>query len=162
MILFLMLFLFFLPLEATEIEANKAEYDGDKIRLTGNVHIEHDFGEIHCDRGVMLMAKGQKRYAPERILLNDNVHVKLKDGSILTSEEADIDCQTLVGLFTAKAPQKVEYLTLMLEGDKTFPVKATSRAMRVMMKKQEIPKSEYVIQDVQAEGAVNIEYQNEL
>lgn len=160
--IFLFLLLLCLPLNATEIEANQADYDGDKIRLTGKVHIQHEFGEIFCDRGVMLMMKGEKRFSPERILLNDNVEVKLKDGSILTSEQADIDCITLIGLFTATAPQKVEYLTLMLEGDKTFPVKATSRAMRVTMKKADTPKSEYVIQDVQAEGAVNIEYQNEL
>lgn len=167
MIYFVFLFLMVASMDATEIEANQADYDGNVIHLTGDVHIKHEFGEIFCQRGQLIMAGNQKRMHPSRILLDENVKVKLKDGSVLTSDEADIDCNTLIGLFTATAPQKVSYLTLMQEGEKNCPVKATSRAMRVTMKKaldasNEGKKSEYIIQDVQAIGAVNIEYQNAL
>ena len=147
----------------TQIEAQAADYDGKKIRLSGGVHIMHEFGEISCDRGVMLLTENMaKRATPGRILLYGAVEIKLHDGSILTSEEADINCQTLEGVFTAQAPQKVIYLTRLSEGDRTVPVKTISRAMRVHMKKSDGPKSEYIIRDVQAEGAVNIEYLNGL
>jgi hypothetical protein len=147
----------------TQIQANEVDYDGKKILMVGEVRIDHQFGKILCDKAELIMPEGeQKRMTPDKIFLNGAVEVTLRDGSILTSDAADINCQTLEGYFTSTPPQKVTYLTLIVEDNKTIPVKAMSRAMRVTMKKSEGPKSEYVIRDVQAEGAVNIEYQNAL
>lgn len=149
----------------TSIEADNADYDGKKIRMVGAVHIQHEFGNITCDKGVLLMKESsEKRVDPDRILLDGAVSVVLHDGSVLTSDEADINCETLEGVFTAIAPQKVVYITRVEEGDNAVPVKTMSRCMRVTMKKQagqEGQKAQYVVQDVQAEGAVNIEYQQE-
>lgn len=159
--------LFFMPLHArTSIQADSADYDGKQIRMAGAVHIEHEFGNLSCDKGVMLMKDAaQKRLDLDRILLYGAVEVVLHDGSILTSEEADINCDTLEGVFTSGDPEnKVVYITRVEEEGKAVPLKTMSRTMRVTMKKQAGPdgkKAEYVVQDVQAEGAVNIEYQQE-
>ena len=154
--------LFFVPLEGanrTKIEADSADYDGKKIRMCGKVFLQHEFGNIRCEKAVMLMKEGSdKRIDPERILLYGNVQVGLRDGSVLHADEADINCMTLEGVFTAEAPNKVSYLTRIEEEGKSCPVKTTSRAMRVIMKREN---KEYVIHDLQAEGAVNIEYQQE-
>lgn len=145
----------------TTMEADSADYDGKNIRMAGNVHIEHEFGTIDCLKGVVVMKEGSKmRFDPDRILLSGEVLVVLHDGSELRSDEADINCDTLEGVFTAEAPQKVEYVTRVEEAGKTVPVKTMSRAMRISMKKEEAT-SQYVVQDIQAEGAVNIEYQQE-
>jgi len=149
----------------TIIAADNADYDGKKIRMLGAVNIQHEFGDIHCDKGVLLMKEAsEKRICPERILLYGAVNVVLQDGSVLTSEEADINCETLEGVFTSAAPMKVVYCTRVEENGKAVPVKTVSRSMRVTMKKvqsDDTKKLEYVIHDIQAEGAVNIEYQLE-
>ena len=151
--------------EKTSIEADNADYDGKKIRMVGAVRINHEFGNITCDKGVLLMNDvSEKRLDPERIILEGSVRVVLHDGSILTSDEADINCYSLEGVFVATAPNKVVYVTRVEEGDKAVPVKTMSRSMRVTMKKQAGKagqKTQYVVDDVQADGAVNIEYQQE-
>lgn len=162
-------FLLTLPAHATvktSLETDNADYDGKQIRMVGTVRIQHEFGNLACDRGhILIKEKGQSRLDPERIFLNGSVKVVLHDGSVLTSEEADINCETLEGTFTAAAPKKVVYVTRVEEGDKAVPVTTMSRCMRVSLKKQaghtDGQKSKYVVEDVQAEGAVNIEYQQE-
>ena len=139
------------------LEADYADYDGKRIHMLGSVFIQHEFGDIRCDRGEMLMKDTpDKGLDPDRIKLYGSVEVILKDGSILTSDEADIACDTLIGIFTAEAPQKVVYITRVEDAGRTVPVKTMSRAMKVTMKRES---TEYVIDDIQAEGAVNIEYQ---
>lgn len=149
----------------THIEANDIDYDGKKIRLTGAVQLNHQFGDIACDKAVLLLSENDtevKMMTPQRVLLYGSVYVKLRDGSIIVSEEADIHCPTLEGIFTANPPQKVVYTTFMIDGKDTIPVKASSRAMKVIMKKSDGPNSSYVVNDMQAEGSVTIEYQNAL
>ncbi len=146
----------------THIEAHQVDYDGKQIHLVGKVHLSHEFGEITCAKAaVLLMPEQHQSLTPQRILLQEDVCIKLKDGSQIESDEADIDCQRLEGVFTAAEPKKVMYCTFLQEGKGQVPVKASSRAMKVAMKKSETS-STYEIRDVQAEGAVQIEYQNSL
>ncbi|MBS0655742.1 MAG: hypothetical protein JSR46_08190 [Verrucomicrobia bacterium] len=157
------------PLAATplsHLEAGDVDYDGKKITLVGAVHLTHQFGAIACDKAVIILpereGEAKMLLTPQKILLYGNVNVQLRDGSTISSEEADINCPTLEGVFTANPPLKVVYSTLMVDGKETIPVKASSRAMRVIMKKSEGPNSSYVVHDMQAEGSVQIEYQNAL
>lgn len=149
----------------TQIEANDIDYDGKKICLRGKVKLNHQFGDIMCEKAILLLSENDtesKMTAPQRILLFGDVYVKLRDGSSITSEEADIHCPTLEGVFTSEPPQKVIYTTFMIDGKETIPVKASSRAMKVIMKKSDGPNSSYIVHDMQAEGSVIIEYQNAL
>lgn len=149
----------------TRVEAGDINYDGKKIDLKGDVVLNHQFGDITCDKAILLLSERDteaKMMMPQRILLFGNVYVKLRDESIITSEEADIYCPTLEGVFTAEPPQKVVYNTFMGEGKARIPIKASSRAMKVIMKKSTGPNASYIVQDMQAEGAVTVEYQNAL
>ncbi len=149
----------------TQLEANDVDYDGKKIRLAGAVRIDHSFGELLCHKAVILLKNTPegKKMVPERILLDGEVEVHLRDGSTLTAGEADLDCSTLEAIFTAQLPVKVVYITSPEDGVKGIPMKASSRAMRVKMKKEgESGSSEYYLSDIQGEDSVTIEYINSL
>jgi len=145
----------------SEIKAKDVDYDGKRITLKGDVKIEHRLGRLACNKATifLLQAKDteEKNLTPEYITLEGGVIAELKDGSILHSQLAEINCQTLEGVFTSPNPEKVTYIAQMKEGEKTVPVKTTSSAMRVRMKKKE---NEYVFSDFQGEGSVSIEYQH--
>lgn len=146
----------------SEIKARDVGYDGRKIRLTGDVSIDHRLGLITCDKAELLMPDescGTKGMTPERIFLQKGVKLILKDGSTLTSDEADINCLELSGVFTATLPNKVVYTAFVEEDGKKLPVVTSSRAMRVTMKKDENT-SQYVLSDMKGEGAVSIQYPN--
>lgn len=172
MVIVVILYAFFCTLSSSllaaplsHLEAGDVDYDGKKINLVGAVKLTHQFGAIACDKAVLLLPEREaeaKMLSPERILLYGNVYAQLRDGSTIASEEADIYCPTLEGVFTATPPQKVVYSTLMVDGKETIPVKASSRAMKVIMKKSDGPNSSYIVHDMQAEGSVTIEYQNAL
>jgi lipopolysaccharide assembly outer membrane protein LptD (OstA) len=170
MIFALFCFFGFLPPQAvqsdgiiSEIKAKDVDYDGKRICLTGDVRIEHRFGKLVCDKAIIFLLQSkdddEKSFTPEYITLEGNVKAELKDGSTLTSQLAEINCNTLEGVFTAANPEKVIYIANMQEGSKTVPVKTSSSAMRIRMKKKE-NSSEYVFSDLQGEGSVSIEYQN--
>jgi hypothetical protein len=157
------LFVADMPLAATHIAASDVSYDGKKVFLRGSVRLQHDFGAISCDEAEIILEPNTKNLAFDTILLKGNVFVKLKDESEVRSEKADINCKTFEGLFHSDAPQKVIYTTFANgQKDKT-PVKATSQAMKVAMHKGAAgSNSSYTIRDIQAIGAVIIEYQNNL
>lgn len=164
-IIWVVVALFCLPIDGfasilKNIEASQIDYDTKKIRLSGAVYIVHEFGELRCEKGVLLFEEAQStKLSPSRILLEGDVHITLQDGATIASDEADIDCKSLEAVFVCIPPKKVSYIMKIVEDAKTVPVKATSQALRVLMKKSDGPKSEYVIADLQGEGAVNIEYQ---
>lgn len=147
----------------SEICADDIDFNGKKMYLTGNVRLTHTFGSLWCDRATLFLAKEHmgdlKHSMPEKILLEDHVKVVMKDASVLTADYAEIYCETQEALFTAKAPNKVEYKTTVAEDEgKRVPIKTTAERIRLKLKKE---KSEYVIEDLQGEGAVCIEYQNQ-
>jgi len=149
----------------SEIKANGVSYDGKTIHLNRDVFIDHQFGTIVCDEAHLVLPQTESNHlAPETITLTGHVKVKLHDGATLLSDEAEIDCVALEGLFTAKEPNKVVYITAANEGE--APLKTSGRAIRVKMKKVEGEegkgkgkKPRYIFSDIQGEGAVSIEYQ---
>lgn len=147
------------------IHARDVEYDGTKIRLAGDVFIENHLGQIFCDKATLQLPSGDesmvKGLSPENIWLQGHVKIKLPDGASLTANEADINCIELEGLFTAIPPDKVIYITHMQDGKQRIPVKTSSNAMRLKLKRVE-DSSQYEISDVKGEGSVAIEYQNPL
>jgi hypothetical protein len=146
----------------SEIRAKDVAYDSRQIQLIGEVFIDHQFGTIVCDKATIQLAPSKdataKNIMPEKIFLSGHVQAKLKDGSELSSEEAEIDCSTLEGYFRSKAPNKVVYTMVVVEGDTKAPIKTTCEAMRAKMKKTEHGEG-YVFSEVKGEGSVVIEYQ---
>jgi len=94
-----------------------------------------------------------KTLSPERIFLQKDVKFILKRCSTLTSDEANIDCLELSGVFTSVAPNRVVYTTFIGEDDKKLPVTTSSMLMNIKMKKDE-KLSQYVLSDVKCEGSV--------
>jgi len=165
---FWVIFLFVQPLYAAdfplkEIKASTVDYDGKRVHLAGAVEIHHRFGKLFCNKAIILLSQNsseQKQMIASQILLFGNVKVYLQDGTILLSDEADINCKTLEGLFRSKEPSKVMYSTFLHDAGKKIPMKATAKAMRVKMKKvEEAGSTEYVFTDIHGEDAVSIEYQ---
>ena len=166
------LFSFFSIKNISDVKAKDVRFDGKKIILTGDVIIEGRLGIIHCEKAELFLpdfsessnsdknasSATSPALSPERILLQNSVTFELTDGSRLTSDEADINCIDLEGVFSAKPPHKVVYVAYVEEEGVRVPVKTTSTIMRVKMKKDE-KSSAYVLSDVQGEGAVTIEYQ---
>ena len=149
------------------IEAKEVDYDGNKIRLSGKVHIIHQMGEIYCDRAVLILPKAEKsghknpkanqKLAPERIIMDGQVKMILGDGSSLSSDEADIDCVKSAGMFVANRARKVIYTTPKTDNDP--PMKATSRTMYVVLEKVANGSgSRYAVSDLKASDSVQIEY----
>lgn len=151
--------------DVSAVHARDVEYDGTKIRLAGDVFIENHLGQIFCDKATLQLPSGDQSMAkglsPENIWLQGHVKIKLPDGASLTSNEADINCIELEGLFTATPPDKVIYITYMQDGKQKIPVKTSSNAMRLKLKKVE-DSSQYEVSDVKGEGSVAIEYQSPL
>ena len=42
------------PLPELLIDADRVDYDGNKVILEGNVYVEHELGEVSCDTGVLI------------------------------------------------------------------------------------------------------------
>ena len=151
----------------SEIKADDIDYNGKKICLAGSVRIDHHLGMLHCDKAELVLLDGHKEVknagpaptsAPERIILQHNVQLEMKNGSSLVADHADINCLELEGVFTAALPHKVVYTTYLEEEGKRVPVITSSQTMRIKMKKDE-KTAQYVLSDIQGEGAVTIEYQ---
>lgn len=148
-----------------EIKSQDVSFDGKRVLLSGKVIITHTLGILSCDKAILVLSSKvdtPKNGSPEKIILQKNVKVDLKDGSVLTADDADIDCVDLEGVFTAIDPNKVIYLTYMQEGERRVPIRTKSSAMHLKMKKEEKEgSSQYVLSDIRGEGAVTIEYEVE-
>lgn len=150
---------------AIKVVAEKVTFDGAKLHLVDNVSIDHGLGVLTCDDAEVFFKTGpakEMETIPERIILRGNVRMRVSDGGWVDADQAEIDCLKLDGLFQAEAPKKVACL-FYLEGDEgaRVPIQATSRKMRVKMRRIELPKGgvHYVVSDFQGEDTVTIEYQ---
>ena len=160
---FLYIPLFCVADSVTQIAAHDVSYDGKKVLLRGCVRLTSEFGAISCDQAEIALEPHTKNLTFDTIFMKGNVLVTLKDESEVQSENADINCKTLEGLFHSESPQKVVYTTFLSGQKDKVPVKATSKALKVTMHKiANSQSSSYTIRDVQAIGAVIVEYQNNL
>lgn len=145
-----------LPLQ--NIEADSIDYSGKTITLIGNVQLIHNLGNLQCDRGILYLsaAKEANQEIPiDTIFLQGNVHIRYSDGSDLTCDEADINCQTLEGIFTANPPSKVVYSSFAQEKDHKIPIRASGKILKGSIIKS--PQG-YTLSSLKGEGAVAIEY----
>ena len=148
----------------SSLEANSVDFDGDQIRLGTNVHIEHTFGKIRCDKACIMLEEQlpSKKKVPRTIFLEGNVQIDLKNDSSIVSDKAEIDCKTLQGIFTVTDSEKVIYTTQSNDKGAATLMRTTSKSLQVTMKKvaEEGRKAVYSIQDIQGQDADRIEYQD--
>jgi hypothetical protein len=145
-------------LPVQQVDAEEMKFENHTLSLTGNVKIVHDFGTISCQEGTLFLPDEKKEADisfVEKIFFRGNVHIKLSDGSELLADEGDIDCSILEGIFRARPPQKVIYISYAADGKERIPVKATSRIITAKITKGPLG---YTLGSIRGEGAVNIEY----
>jgi len=97
--------------QAMIINADRADYNGNKVVLTGNVYVEHEFGELSCDMGVFIQNNSSARRPFSFLRLVDHVNLRMWDGGLLRCARADFDYNTLSGTFSgSQAQQYVTYV----------------------------------------------------
>lgn len=139
------------------IEAEHIDFNEKKIHLVGNVKVDHEFGMIRCQEATLLLRQDKKEgetLPVERILLKDKVSIDFSNGHTLLSDEGDIDCATLEGIFLATSSTVVTYLSHSENGPLKTPLKATSKALKGKIAKT--PQG-YQLTELKGEGAVHIE-----
>lgn len=145
-----------LPLDL--VEAEHVDFDEKIIHLVGHVKVAHEVGLLQCDEATLLLPhekQATEQTAVQEILLKGNVLVQFTDGSSLTADDGEIDCQALKGTFFCHPPNKVVYTGFSGDGDEKIPVRATGRALHANITKT--PQG-YTLTSLRGEGAVNIEY----
>jgi hypothetical protein len=149
--------------QTVDVKAKDVAYGPKKVILKGDVVIDHLLGHISCQEAELInqgLATNIKPVLPEFIVLDRDVKVVLKDGSMLLAHHATIDCKQLSAHFTAVEPGEVIYRTFVGEGDEKKSIETHCQAMRVVIAK-DVQSGEYSIQDVHAEGTVSIQYELE-
>lgn len=145
-------------LPVQQVEADTIDFDGGFLRLQGHVKIEHEFGIIYCQEGVLILPQqkgGGDGLEVDKIQLRGDVHIYFSDGGHLASEAGDLDCHTLEVVFHSSAPKKVVYIGTAMSGSTQVPVRATSHTLVAKIVKGE---NGYMLSSLRGEGAVNIEY----
>ena len=139
------------------IEAEHIDFNEKTIHLVGNVKVAHEFGLIKCQEATLFLRQEKKEeetHPVERILLKTDVSIDISHGHTLISDEGDIDCTTLVGLFLAEPGRFVTYISSSTNGPLKTPLKATSKALKGKITKTS---QGYELSSLQGEGAVHIE-----
>jgi len=139
------------------IEAEHIDFNEKIIHLVGNVKVDHEFGVIRCEEATLLLRQEKKEgetLPVDRILLKDNVSINFSEGHTLLSDEGDIDCTTLDGIFLAAPSGVVTYLSYSDNGPLKTPLKATSKALKGKITKTS---QGYALTELKGEGAVHIE-----
>jgi hypothetical protein len=163
---FLLSLFFLLPfsLEATtpflpvhHIEAEQVSFDEQSVRLKTNVRVVHEIGILTCQESRLTLDQHAKQegFAVRKIFLQKDVTIKFTDGSSLSCDEGEIDCETFETVFRAYPPKKVIYSTFTGMEKEALPIKATSRVLRATIVKTE---QGHALKSLKGEGAVNIEY----
>lgn len=157
---------FFLSLEASAIpllplqqaEAERVDFEGKTLHLSGHVKVIHEIGTLYCDESTILLPQEKndpQQLAVNTILLKGNVVIDFTDESRLMADEGEIDCQLLEGTFVSHQPRKVIYTSFATNDHQKIPVRATGRALKATITKTP---TGYTLTSMRGEGAVNIEY----
>jgi len=145
------------------IEAEKVRTEDKKIILEGSVVAVLDLGTVTCGKAVVLMDESSKHEKKEDfsrlIEMEQHVIVNFTDGSLLSADRGTIDCMKREGIFWGSDTEKVIYETSLAEEevDKSR-MRASSNCLRGVLVKTE---SGWKLEDLNAEGAVCIEYRPE-
>ena len=145
-----------LPIQ--QVEAENIDFNEKILTLTGNVSVTHEIGTIHCNKGILHLNDAKtstNELAVNKIFLHEAVVIDFSDGSQLMSDEGQLDCITMEGVFTSQAPSKVIYTSYAQDVHQKIPVRASGRLLRAKIIKT--PQG-YTLSSLKGEGAINIEY----
>ena len=144
--------------EPLRVNALYADYENNELLLSGEVFIEHCFGSITSDQAIAPYEPGKKS---SKLILEDHVLITLKNGGSLKCGHAELNADTMLGLFRSNPTCKsVHYhgLTGSSEG-KLLPLDLRSAWMQLQLAKLY---GQQVVDRVDAHGNVVIRYDNEI
>jgi hypothetical protein len=153
------LFGFGMPLlPIKQVEAEQIIYTDTLVTLIGHVSVSHDIGIVRCNKALLYLSDGKQNendLSIQKIELFDEVKIDFTDGSSLSSQEGEINCQSMESIFTASPPEKVIYTSYAHDEKNSVPVRASGRNLKAKIVKT--PQG-YSLTSLKCDGAVHIEY----
>ena len=144
------------------IEAEKVRTEDKKIILEGSVVAVFDLGTATCGRAVVLMddlEKHEKKEDLSRLIeMEQHVVVTFTDGSFLSADHGSIDCIKREGTFWGSDTEKAVYETSLADRSERSRMRASGHCLHGVLVKTD---SGWTLDDLNAEGAVRIEYRPE-
>jgi len=80
---------------SSDLSSDHASYDGDLLRLEGNVFLNHDLGTMEA--ALAVLKKGEPSLEFSTIELSEKVSIEFEEKGSLFSDKAFLDFQTLKG-----------------------------------------------------------------
>lgn len=157
------LFLFTMPLNTQNcgrVSSENASYDGQNLILSGHVVIDHILGKMQA-RKAFLKRQEKTHFPFNRIELDQEVLILLKDHGRITADRADFDLQKNQGILSSNQEQTVIYQDMIYDKrEKLIPFTIEGRSLELKLLSKEKKNSEYLIDSICAEQNVAISYAN--
>jgi hypothetical protein len=93
----------------SSLSSSQVLYDGNNLKLSGDVVIEHPLGKMHAEEALIERPDEQSE-SFDAIHLCNAVRLELKEYGKLLCQSADFDFKTLTGNLKAKSGEKISYL----------------------------------------------------
>lgn len=152
--------------EIISIDSQEAEFDGQAIQLLGDVHLQYDLGEVHCESAVLLSGPQKEEGTKNiKIRLDGAVDIKISEGGTLSCAFAEIDCAAEEACFYSDARQAFVNYREMLQKSEDKSVALTIQCREMLLKLLKCGESEVSrdnvraqIDRIEAKGDVKIGY----
>lgn len=133
---------------SSNISSNSASYDGDYLRLVGNVKLNHDLGQIQANQAIL--KKGRKELPFSNMFLEKDVFFSFQNESELFCDKAELDFIHKLG--TVLSHDKY----VLYRNHKDKPLNISSRQIDFYFKEKDHHDLE--IHSLIAKEAVHIDY----
>lgn len=139
----------------SSISSSEAAYDGNGLKLTGNVVLEHPMGKMEAEEALLdkPINTGRADESFNEIHLLKAVHIALKERGQIFCEKANFDLTSLKGALEAKAGGKIHY-TNQVEGEQPLELECLTAQLQFEPSKEQSP----ILNAISALGAVEIIY----
>ena len=115
----------------SSVSSSEVLYDGNDLKLSGDVVIEHPLGQMHAEEA-LIERPDQQSESFDAIHLRKTVRLELKDYGKLLCEFADFDFQSLTGCLKANKGEKISYKQLV---EQKLPLEMTSPLAHLLFEK---------------------------
>ena len=148
------------------VNSGEVQYHGKEIKLVGQVNVQHDLGQISADHlSLCPLNQGDKGTKFTLLKVDDNVHMRLKNGGELKCQHAEVDYLKLEGRFLGNGDHPdVCYYHLGEEGEKKkAPIDLKSVLMTFELAREESPSlsNKIELKQIIAEENVRLHYNND-
>ena len=86
---------------SSDLSSDVASYDGEVLRLEGNVTLDHELGQMEAYSATLQKSEGFTNLPFSQILLEQEVFISFQNHGELFCDEAHLDFQNLKGTFSS-------------------------------------------------------------